>query len=133
MAIVSLARAEALCDSQWGSMSELSNKLSKNYKDNNLKVFEGWMARYIGEILLNIDDQNVANAEDWIERAIKADEKNGTKWFLANDYVLYAELFMRKGDQSRAKENLAKAIDIFKECGADGWVEKSEKELAALS
>jgi len=133
MAIVSLARAEALYDSQWDSISELSNKLSKYYKDNNLKVFEGWMARYIGEILLNIDDQSVANAEGWIQKAIEADKRNKAKWFLARDYALYAEMFMRKGDQSRAKENLAKAIDIFKECGADGWVEKSEKEIDEFS
>jgi class 3 adenylate cyclase/tetratricopeptide (TPR) repeat protein len=133
MAIVSLARAEALYDSQWDSISELFNELHRYYKDNNLKVCEGWIARYIGEILLNIDDQDVANAEDWIGRAIKADEKNGTRWFLANDYVLYADLFMRKGDQSRAKENLNKAIRIFRECGADGWVKKAEKELATLS
>jgi hypothetical protein len=38
-----------------------------------------------------------------------------------------------KGDQSKAKENLNKAIDILKECGAEGWVEKYEKELAAIS
>jgi len=31
------------------------------------------------------------------------------------------------------KENLAKVIDIFKECGADGWVKKYEDELASLS
>jgi len=30
-------------------------------------------------------------------------------------------------------EKLNKAIDIFKECGADGWVERYEKELASLS
>ncbi len=82
---------------------------------------------------MNIDDQSVANAEGWIQKAIEADKRNKAKWFLARDYALYAEMFMRKGDQSRAKENLANAIDIFKECGADGWVEKSEKELAALS
>jgi len=133
MTLVSLARAEALYDSQLGNISERFNKLPKYCKDNNLKVCEGWIARYIGEILLNIDDQSVANAEDWIERAIKADEKNGTNWFLANDYILYAKLFMRKGDQSRAKENLNKAIRIFRECGADGWVKKAEEELAALS
>ncbi len=45
----------------------------------------------------------------------------------------YAELFKRQGDQPKAKENLSKAIEIFKECGADGWVEKYEKELVALS
>ena len=31
-----------------------------------------------------------------------------------------------------AVEKLGKAIDIFKECGADGWVEKYEKEIAEL-
>jgi hypothetical protein len=48
------------------------------------------------------------------------------------DFALYAELFRRKEDRSKAKENLAKAINIFKECGADGWVEKYEKKLSAL-
>jgi len=33
---------------------------------------------------------------------------------------------------SKAKENLNKAIEIFTECGADGWVDKYEKELAEL-
>jgi hypothetical protein len=40
--------------------------------------------------------------------------------------------FKRKEDFPKVKENLTKAIEIFKECGADGWVEKYEKELAAL-
>jgi hypothetical protein len=52
---------------------------------------------------------------------------------LGKDYALYADLFNRKGDRSKARENLGKAIEIFKECGADGWVEKYEKELATLS
>ena len=45
---------------------------------------------------------------------------------------MYAEWFKLKGDLSKTKENLNKAIEIFKECGADGWVEKYEKELAQL-
>jgi hypothetical protein len=53
-------------------------------------------------------------------------------WHLARDYALYAELFKRKEDFPKAQENLTKAIEIFKECGADGWVEKYEKELAEL-
>jgi hypothetical protein len=51
---------------------------------------------------------------------------------LGKDYALYAELFKRKGDKSKAQENLGKAIEIFKECGADGWVEKYEKEMFIL-
>ena len=52
---------------------------------------------------------------------------------LGVDYVLCAKLFKRKGDQSKARENLNKAIEILRECGADGWVEKYEKELVAIS
>jgi hypothetical protein len=47
--------------------------------------------------------------------------------------VLYAELLRRKGDQSGAKQNLSKAINIFQECGADGWVKKTEEDMSALS
>jgi len=31
-----------------------------------------------------------------------------------------------------ARAHLMKAIEIFRECGADGWVEKYEKELTLL-
>jgi phage tail tape-measure protein len=52
---------------------------------------------------------------------------------LGKDYALYAELFKQRGDKLKAQENLGKVIEILKECGADGWVEKYEKELAKLS
>jgi hypothetical protein len=87
---------------------------------------------YIGKILLNIDDQHLSEAEDWIKKAIEAHNKYGMMWHLTRDYALYAELLKRKGEQSKVKENLAKAIEIFNEGGADAWVEKYEKELAAL-
>ena len=96
----------------------------------DLKVIE---RRDIGEILLNIDDQHMNEAEDWIKKSIEANEINCTMWYLGRDYALYSELFRRKGNLPKAKENLNKAIEILKECGADGWVEKYEKELIALS
>ena len=36
--------------------------------DSKLKQFDGWTRRYIGGILLNIDDQDIAQAEDWIKK-----------------------------------------------------------------
>jgi hypothetical protein len=39
---------------------------------------------------------------------------------LVKDHALYIELFKRKGDSPKARENLSKAIVIFRECGADG-------------
>jgi tetratricopeptide (TPR) repeat protein len=101
--------------------------------ENKVKIWKSSMRRNICEILLNIDDQHISEAEDWINKAIEADERNGMRWHLGRDYALYAELFRRKRDLSKAKENMNKAIEILEECGADGWVEKYEKELAALS
>jgi tetratricopeptide (TPR) repeat protein len=81
---------------------------------------------------MNLEDQHIPEAQDWISKAVEADKRNGMMWHLGKDYALYAELFKRKGDLPKAKENLGKAIKIFKECGADGWVEKYEKELESL-
>jgi len=103
------------------------------HEKNKFRIFDGWMPRYIAEVLLNIDDQHVSEAEEWIKKAIEADSRNDMRWHLGRDYALYAELFKRKGNIPKAKENLRKAIEIYKECGADGWVKKAEKELAALS
>ena len=101
-------------------------------KNNKVKAAEGWIQSYIGEVLLNIDDQHISEADHWIQKAIEADQRNRMMFHLGKDYALYADLFKRKGDRSKARQNLGRAIEIFKECGADGWVEKGEKELASF-
>ncbi len=116
-----------------GDLDIKPSDLFEYYNSIKLKVFEGCAARYIAEILLNIDDHHLSDAEHWVMKAVEADKNNGTMWFLAGDYALYAEMSKRKGDQSKAKENLKKAIQIFKQCGSDGWVKKTEDEMAALS
>ena len=108
------------------------NEIFKCCEDTKIKMWGAWMGYYMGKILLNIDDQHLSEAEDWIKKAIQSHKKYGMMWHLARDYALYAELFKRKDDQSKARENIGKAIEIFTECGADGWVEKYEKELAEL-
>ena len=55
------------------------------------------------------------------------------RWQLAQDHAFYAEWFKKKGDRTGAREQLTKAIDIFRECGADGWVTRTEQELASLT
>jgi predicted ATPase/class 3 adenylate cyclase len=102
-------------------------------KNNKIKANEGWIQRYIGEILLNIDNQHLSEAEHWIQKAIETDQRNRTMFQLGRDYALYADLFKRKGDRIKAQENLGTAIEILKECGADGWVEKYQKEVSKLS
>ena len=104
--------------------------LSTYAEDNKIKALEGRMAQWISRILLDCDRPDIENAEKWIKRAIAADTKNGQSWYLGMDYACYANLFKRKGVYSRAKEMIVNAIDIFKECGADGWVRKFEEELS---
>jgi tetratricopeptide (TPR) repeat protein len=109
----------------------LKSPYNNEYK-SNYKIHDGWKARYLSEILLYMDDQHLLDSEEWIKKAIKADKKNGMALHLGKDYALYSNLLERKNDRSKAKENLCEAIEIFKECGADGWVEKYEKELNEL-
>ena len=104
-----------------------------NYDNNKIKWCEGPLLRYTIEILLNMEDQYISEAKNWIKKAIEANKRNGMMWYLARDYALYAELFKRTGDLLKTREKLKKAIEIFKACGADGWVAKYEKELTALS
>lgn len=104
--------------------------LHKHATKNKVEQFNGIIHRCIAEILLNIDDQHLTKAENWIKKAIEADKRNGMKWNVARDYVTYAEICKQEGEKEKAVKNLSKAIDIFEECGADVWVEKYEKELA---
>lgn len=90
------------------------------------------IARSIGDILLHVND-DLSDVEVWIKKTIKADTRNGTRWELANDHALYTDWFKKKGDTSKAEEQLTKAIDLFWECGADGWVTLTEKALAEIT
>ena len=75
----------------------------------------------------------LADAGVWFQKAIEEDSRNGMRLHLATDRTCYANWFKKKDDRTGVKEQLTKAIDIFRECGADGWVEKYEKELALIS
>ena len=125
---VGLARARALDSDQDINVSEIL----KYHSGIRSKAIKQRCSRYICEILLNIDS-HMNEAKNWIEKTIETDKTNNFIFFLGQDHVLYAEFFKRKGTLSKAKEHLNTAIEIFRDCGADGWVEKYEKELAALS
>jgi len=122
-------RAKALRHDQDIELSELF-ACYENYK---IKWCEGLTARNIGDVLLNMDNDHLSDAGVWFRKAIEADTKNGFRWQVAMDHACYADWFKKKGDIKGVKEQLTKAIDIFRECGADGWVEKYEKELVLIS
>lgn len=84
------------------------------------------------DILINIDHTYIPKAESLVQSAIAADQHNDTKWCLGQDYSVYAEVCRAKGDQAGVKKNLCKEVDIFSECGADGWVDFYKTRLGSL-
>ena len=125
---IALARAKAVSNKEHIEMESLYAWVS----ENKIKVLDGWVKRYIAEILLSFNREHLSEAEEWIKQSIEVDNKRGMMFHLGQDYAIYTELFKRRGQKAKAKEKLDKAIEIFKECGAEGWVEKYEKEMDAL-
>jgi tetratricopeptide (TPR) repeat protein len=122
-------RAKSLRHDQDIELSELF-ACYENYK---LTMWKGWTARNNGDALLHMDNDHLSDAEAWFHKAIEEDSRNGMRWQLAQDHACYADWFKKKGDIQGAKEQLTKAINLFRECGADGWVTRTEKTLATLS
>ncbi len=87
----------------------------------------------IGEVFMNIDDRHMPEAEEWIIKAIKINTQNGFRFILWQAHHLYFQFFKKQNKLPQAREQMNKAINIMKECGADGWVERYERELAELS
>jgi tetratricopeptide (TPR) repeat protein len=108
-------------------------ELFEYHENNKMRSYEGFMARNIGDVMLHLDDNHFPDAETWIQKAIGADTRNGARWQLARYHALYAEWFKKKGDTSRANDRLHQAIDIFKECGADGWTARIQESLVELA
>ena len=109
------------------------NHLFSYVSKNKWKIFDGWMRAFVSEILLNTNDPIANKAENWIKEALEVHAKNGMKWHLGKDYVLYAEFYKQRDKKTNARENFNRAINIYKKCGANGWVEKIQYKLASLS
>jgi hypothetical protein len=126
---IALARVNAFCERADFDFQRIKAHVSQN----RVKQYQGWMKRLMGKLLLSTKDQPLLGAEDWIKQSLDADNKNGMRFHLGLDHALYAEFFKGQAEISKARHELDKAVEIFKECGADGWVKKYEAEMANLT
>ena len=97
-----------------------------------MKSYEGSVCRFMGDILLNLGSSHFSESEQWIQKAIDVDTRNGMRFYLGLNHALYGNLFDSQGNRVKAQYEYGKAIEIMQECGADGWVEKYERELTEL-
>jgi tetratricopeptide (TPR) repeat protein len=115
-----------------GLNPEIATVLNFDLQEIKIRFLQGIAARITGEVYLHIEDDHMDEAEAWIRKAIEVDERNRMPWDLAMAYALYAEFFKKKADPAQSKENLTKAIDLMRGCGADGWVKKYEEKMARI-
>lgn len=98
-----------------------------------IPLYKGLLQYGVSRVFLNLDETYTNETEEWINKTIETCQKNGTIHDLGRVFRLKAELYTRKDDLVEAEVNFHRAIDIMRECGAEGWVEKYAKELAEIS
>ena len=79
------------------------DKVYRWFHENNFRLYDGWMPRYIADILLRMEGNHIQEAESWIKKAIEANTENDMMFELAKSYALYADWFKKKGDASRSQ------------------------------
>jgi len=121
-----LAMAKVMNNEKESDLDSLFAKIDTK----GFRVFKGLRLRYLARLLLNVDDGSLSKAEEWIDKALAWHEHQHMAWWLGRTRLMNAELFTRRGDLPKAKEQLLKAIDIFKDCGADEWVTKTKEKLS---
>ncbi len=104
-------------------------EMIKTHGKNRLALSRSLEMHCIGKIYLHLDDRHMDEARTWIRRSIEFDTEHALPWFLAKDHALYADWFKKDGDVAGARAQLMKAIENFRVCGADGWVERTEQNL----
>lgn len=97
--------------------------------ENKLAYREGAIWRCLGMTLLQGENGTREEAQNALEKAVEADTRNRTRWSLAMDYLAYADLLERNQSGKVARDNLGKALEVFEECGADGWAEEVKRRL----
>jgi len=125
---VAIARARVMQGSSEISLEEVL----KSFSQNRNKGFSGWIAQYTAEILFHLSEPLLPQARQWADRAIELDRMNGMQLLLGKDYLLSARIWKRMGDPARAREDLVRAVEIFEQCGADGYLKKASQELAVF-
>ncbi len=101
-------------------------------RQNKVRLYEGWIARFAAKALLGAGGSLLDSAEHWVDKAIDADRRNHMMLFLGQDFLLSAQLARRRGVTGKAKESLRQAVSLFAMCGAIGHRSSAEAELASL-
>ena len=106
------------------------SEISRVVQKNRLKLYEGKFARYLAKIFSVSGIDKFDEAKDSILQAIRSHQRYQMLWDLGVDFFTYAEILKRMKMMTQSREMMGKAKVMFKQCGANGWVKKVDRELS---
>jgi tetratricopeptide (TPR) repeat protein len=101
--------------------------LSGYVEGNKLKLFDGKIRRYLGEILA-ARGEDLDAAEAWLRAAIAFDTRHAENCELGEDHAAMAQLKARQDDLRGAREHWEAAIDCYRRCRVDARLARCRRE-----
>jgi tetratricopeptide (TPR) repeat protein len=89
------------------------------------------MAKNIGFLVKNVP-YATRKAEEHFKNAIELFKEIGMKSFLGQAYLSRGLMYKASKRNDEARQSILEAINLFKECEADGWLKQANNALDSL-
>lgn len=118
---------------QYKDAMEAAGQALELSRQFNHTGFEGWALRLLGEIELQSEPHQFANAEDYLRQALALSQKLGMRPLAARCYADLARLYRRSDRNTEAEAHFLTATQMYGEMGMKFWLEQLEAEFKALA
>jgi tetratricopeptide (TPR) repeat protein len=121
-------------DSKWRlALGEyILGKVYCQMTEKDARISPMAMAKNIGFLLTNLPGIN-RKIEQHFNKAIELAHAAGAKGILAQTYLDFGIYHQAKKRTDKARECITRAITLFDECKADGYLTQAEKALESLN
>jgi hypothetical protein len=89
------------------------------------------MAKNIGYLVKNVPFAT-KKAEQHFNKAIELCKEIGAKGYLGQVYLSQGLLYKGSKRTDEARQSILEAINLFRECEADGWLKQANEALNSL-
>ena len=96
----------------------------------NCKSLKEWLKKWEGA---TDDDYAYQLAEEHFNKAIELYKGFGIKSYLGQAYLSLGSLYKATKRTDQARQCILKAIDIFQECEAEGYLKQANEALDSLA
>jgi tetratricopeptide (TPR) repeat protein len=111
---------------------QLAEKALKISQEQGERDTEGYSMIWLGRILGKTHTSMSAKAEQYIIQGIEISDKLRGKPMIAEGYLHLGDLHIDIGKTEKAREDLHKADEMFRDMGMDYWLKKTQEALGRL-